>query len=89
MVESSPRSTFCLVLFFVIFLVDSLAFNHNGNMLVTAGADGFVRVFDMATSSPIMGWPAHDGQVGESVELYVFCQLMRCWMTGVVCAVRL
>jgi len=43
--------------------VNSVVFNHNGNMLVTAGADGFVRVFDMGSSSPIMGWPAHDGQV--------------------------
>lgn len=43
--------------------VNSVVFNHNGNMLVTGGADGFVRVFDMASSSPLMGWPAHDGQV--------------------------
>jgi len=39
--------------------VNHAQFNHNGNMLVTGGADGMVRVFDMATLQSIMGWPAH------------------------------
>lgn len=43
--------------------VNHAQFNHNGNMLVTGGADGMVRVFDMATLQSIMGWPAHAGQV--------------------------
>ncbi|KNC55638.1 WD repeat-containing protein 91 [Thecamonas trahens ATCC 50062] len=42
----------------------SLAFNHNGRMLVAGGADGMIRVFDMSTGTPIMGWPAHDGAAG-------------------------
>ena len=42
---------------------NSLMFNHNGNMLVTGGADGMIRVFDMQTSQALMGWPAHEGQV--------------------------
>ena len=43
--------------------VNSLVFNHNGNMLVTGGGDGMVRIYDMSTKKPIMGWPAHAGQV--------------------------
>ncbi|KAL9649053.1 hypothetical protein ABK040_008430 [Willaertia magna] len=40
-------------------------FNHNGTMIVTAGEDGFVRLFDTASkqSSPIWSWKAHDGKV--------------------------
>jgi WD40 repeat protein len=36
--------------------ITTLSFNHNGNMLATGGADGFIRVFDMITSQAIMGW---------------------------------
>ncbi len=43
--------------------VNSVVFNHNGNLVAAGGADGFVRVFDMAQSGAIMGWPAHEGQV--------------------------
>ena len=43
--------------------INCVVFNHNGKMLMTGGADGMIRLFDMHTYSPIMGWPAHDGQV--------------------------
>ena len=43
--------------------VNSVVFNHNGNMLVTGGADGCVRLYDMVTCSPIMKWQAHAGHV--------------------------
>ena len=42
--------------------INDLSFNHNGSLLVAAGADGMVRVFDVATGGAIMGWPAHQGQ---------------------------
>eukprot|EP00455_Lapot_gusevi_P051501 TRINITY_DN7699_c0_g1_i3.p1 TRINITY_DN7699_c0_g1~~TRINITY_DN7699_c0_g1_i3.p1 ORF type:complete len:305 (+),score=46.05 TRINITY_DN7699_c0_g1_i3:301-1215(+) len=45
--------------------INSIVFNHNGNMLVTGGGDGMIRIFDMVTCSPIMGWPAHNGQVSS------------------------
>ena len=43
--------------------LNSLVFNHNGSMLVTAGADGMIRIYDMSTKKPIMGWPAHPSAV--------------------------
>ena len=49
----------------VISQVNTVVFNHNGNMLVSGGADGMVRIYDMATKKPIMGWPAHVGQVAS------------------------
>ena len=49
----------------VLSQVNCVVFNHNGNMLVSGGADGMVRIYDMATKKPIMGWPAHAGQVGS------------------------
>lgn len=45
--------------------VNSCCLNHNGNIVLMGGADGMVRMFDRATSNPIMGWPAHDGQVSH------------------------
>ena len=49
----------------VVSQINSVVFNHNGNMLVSGGADGMVRIYDMATKKPIMGWPAHVGQVAS------------------------
>jgi len=43
--------------------VNSMVINHNGTMVVTGCADGGVRVLDLVTGAPIMGWPAHEGQV--------------------------
>jgi hypothetical protein len=42
--------------------VNSMVINHNGTMLVVGCGDGMIRVFDMVTALPIMGWPAHEGQ---------------------------
>ena len=39
----------------------ALAFNHNGKMLATAGADGMIRLYDLNAQKQIMGWPAHPG----------------------------
>ncbi len=42
--------------------VNCVVYNHNGNMLVTGGCDGMIRVFDVGkTDVPIMGWAAHTG----------------------------
>ena len=39
--------------------VHEVAFNHNGKMLATAGADGAVRLFDLNAGKQIMSWTAH------------------------------
>jgi WD40 repeat protein len=39
--------------------INSLSLNHNGNMLVTGGADGVVRVWDTRASAAMAGWLAH------------------------------
>jgi len=43
--------------------INTIVFNHNGTMFVTGGSDGFIRVFDIKSPSPIMSWTAHHGQV--------------------------
>jgi WD40 repeat protein len=43
--------------------VNCSAFNHNGNLLVTGGADGMIRLYDMAQWDVLMGWQAHIGEV--------------------------
>ena len=42
-----------------------IKFNHNGTMIVTSSADGFVRIFDTASKQqqPIWSWKAHEGEV--------------------------
>ncbi|XP_076842471.1 WD repeat-containing protein 91 [Brachyhypopomus gauderio] len=47
--------------------VNCTAFNHNGNLLVTGAADGFIRLFDMQRYESVMSWRAHSGEV-YSVE---------------------
>ncbi|XP_074545987.1 WD repeat-containing protein 91 isoform X2 [Halichoeres trimaculatus] len=47
--------------------INCTAFNHNGNLLVTGAADGFIRLFDMQRYESAMSWRAHDGEV-YSVE---------------------
>uniref|UniRef100_W5KRE7 WD repeat-containing protein 91 n=1 Tax=Astyanax mexicanus TaxID=7994 RepID=W5KRE7_ASTMX len=47
--------------------VNCTAFNHNGNLLVTGAADGWIRLFDMQRYESVMSWKAHDGEV-YSVE---------------------
>jgi WD40 repeat protein len=49
---ASPISTECTQ-------INSLSLNHNGNMLVTGGADGVVRVWDTRASAAMAGWLAH------------------------------
>jgi WD40 repeat protein len=45
--------------------INSVTFNHNGNMLAAGGADGCVRLYDMVTFAPIMKWHAHKGQITD------------------------
>ena len=40
-----------------------ISFNHNGSLLAVGASDGMIRIYDMSTCSPIMGWNAHDGEV--------------------------
>ncbi|XP_043943485.1 WD repeat-containing protein 91 [Protopterus annectens] len=47
--------------------VNCLAFNHNGNLLVTGAADGVIRLFEMQHYECAMSWQAHEGEV-YSVE---------------------
>ena len=45
-----------------------VAFNHNGKMLATAGADGAVRLFDLNAGKQIMSWTAHSkGEAATSL----------------------
>ena len=48
--------------------VTSVVFNHNGTMILTAGADGWIRVYDVNSQKAIMEWKAHVGPV-TSVQL--------------------
>eukprot|EP00743_Colponemidia_sp_Colp-15_P006657 GILK01007177.1.p1 GENE.GILK01007177.1~~GILK01007177.1.p1 ORF type:complete len:630 (-),score=108.43 GILK01007177.1:19-1908(-) len=43
--------------------INTVRYNHNGNMLVSGGVDGMIRIFDTVSCTPIMGWPAHQGDV--------------------------
>jgi hypothetical protein len=48
--------------------VHEVAFNHNGKMLATAGADGAVRLFDLNAGKQIMSWTAHSrGEAATSL----------------------
>jgi len=40
--------------------LNSVAFNHNGSLLVTGASDGVVRVFDVVKGSSIMQWSANE-----------------------------
>jgi WD40 repeat protein len=39
--------------------VNSIVLTHNGNMLISGGADGILRVWDTRTSQAMVGWSAH------------------------------
>ena len=39
--------------------------NHNGTMIVSGGADGMIRIYDVLRSTPIMGWPAHAANISN------------------------
>uniref|UniRef100_A0A8C5QSC9 WD repeat-containing protein 91 n=1 Tax=Leptobrachium leishanense TaxID=445787 RepID=A0A8C5QSC9_9ANUR len=43
--------------------INCTSFNHNGNLLVTGAADGFIRLFDMQQHQCAMSWKAHKGEV--------------------------
>ena len=45
------------------FSITTTSFNHNGNLLLTGGVDGMVRLYDLANQGCIMGWHAHAGEV--------------------------
>jgi len=45
--------------------IHSIVINHNGNMMVSGGGDGVIRVFDMSTRQVIMAWQAHQGQLSS------------------------
>uniref|UniRef100_A0A6V3N9E5 Anaphase-promoting complex subunit 4 WD40 domain-containing protein n=1 Tax=Lotharella globosa TaxID=91324 RepID=A0A6V3N9E5_9EUKA len=49
--------------------VASAYFNHNGNMLLSGGSDGMVRIFEMQSNRPIMAWPAIAAQAGGRRQL--------------------
>ena len=45
------------------FSITTTSFNHNGNLLLTGGVDGMVRLYDLSNQGCIMGWHAHSGEV--------------------------
>lgn len=45
------------------FSITTTSFNHNGNLLLTGGVDGMVRLYDLSNQGCIMGWHAHAGEV--------------------------
>lgn len=50
--------------------INCIAYNHNGTLLVTGGADGMIRVYDTRSYDCLMNWSAHTGQV-NSVQFSV------------------
>ena len=50
--------------------INACSLNHNGNMLITGCADGFVRMYDVRSGQSIMAWQAHRNQC-TSVKLSV------------------
>lgn len=47
--------------------IHSMDYNHNGTLLVTGGADGMVRLFDIRNSDCLIGWHAHNTEVLDVV----------------------
>ncbi|XP_065182908.1 WD repeat-containing protein 91-like [Sycon ciliatum] len=43
--------------------INTLQFNHQGNLLACGSADGMIRIFDINTGDCLVGWHAHMGQV--------------------------
>ncbi|XP_031557069.1 WD repeat-containing protein 91-like [Actinia tenebrosa] len=43
--------------------INCTAYNHNGTLLVTGGADGMIRLFDMRSYDCLMGMHAHENEV--------------------------
>ncbi|XP_072031110.1 WD repeat-containing protein 91-like isoform X1 [Amphiura filiformis] len=42
--------------------VNCTNYNHNGNLLVTGGMDGMIRIFDMHRYESLLSWQAHTGE---------------------------
>jgi len=43
--------------------IHCMSHNHNGTLLVTGGADGMIRLFDMRTCDCLNGWHAHSTDI--------------------------
>ncbi|KAM7445844.1 WD repeat-containing protein 91 [Porites harrisoni] len=43
--------------------INCTAFNHNGTLCISGGADGMIRLFDMRSFDCLIGWQAHEGEV--------------------------
>lgn len=43
--------------------INCCSFNHNGHLLLTGGADGNIRLFDMQQHKVISQWEAHSGEI--------------------------
>lgn len=43
--------------------INCTAFNHNGTLCISGGADGMIRLFDMRSYDCLIGWQAHEGEV--------------------------
>ncbi|PIK55449.1 putative WD repeat-containing protein 91 [Apostichopus japonicus] len=43
--------------------INSMAFNHNGNMMISGAADGTLRLFDVNSCNCILSWKSHKGPV--------------------------
>lgn len=43
--------------------INCMAFNHNSNLLVTGGADGMIRMFDVFQEECLFGWMGHEWEV--------------------------
>ncbi|XP_060564424.1 WD repeat-containing protein 91-like [Ruditapes philippinarum] len=43
--------------------INSCSFNHNGQLLITGGADGMIRLFDVSQEKCISQWQAHHSDI--------------------------
>ncbi|KAL4231180.1 WD repeat-containing protein 91 [Mactra antiquata] len=47
--------------------ITSCSFNHNGQLLITGGVDGMIRLFDICQQRCITQWSAHTGDIRSIV----------------------
>lgn len=43
--------------------INCTAYNHNGTLCISGGADGMIRLFDMRSFDCLNGWLAHEGEI--------------------------